>query len=179
AAPPLVKQPLPPNTFTNLPTAQPESAALNILLLDSFNIPMAAQMQLRQRLLDFLDKMPAGTRVEILALDPHLSILQGFTDDRELLKAAINSRKPQFAPLEDPGQEPDALEVPLTLEQQGSHIAIRSENLTSSMKQIARYLGGLPGRKNLLWFSGSLPQQFPPQPPDPDVWPLYVIFDGT
>jgi hypothetical protein len=51
--------------------------------------------------------------------------------------------------------------------------------MISSMKQIARYLGGIPGRKNLLWFSGSFPLQFPPQPPDPDLWPMTVMFDDA
>ena len=34
-------------------------------------------------------------------------------------------------------------------------------NLTGdAMQQLARYLTGMPGRKNLIWFSGSFPLQF-------------------
>jgi len=62
---------------------------------------------------------------------------------------------------------------------EGANVAMRSQLMASSMKQIARYLDGLPGRKNLIWFSGASPQQFPPQPADPDLWPSYVIFDGV
>jgi hypothetical protein len=32
------------------------------------------------------------------------------------------------------------------------------------MRQLARYLSGMPGRKNLIWFTGSFPLQFPAFP---------------
>jgi hypothetical protein len=44
---------------------------------------------------------------------------------------------------------------------------------------LARYLGGLPGRKNLLWTTGAFPLQFPPQPPIPDVWPPVLLYDDA
>jgi hypothetical protein len=30
----------------------------------------------------------------------------------------------------------------------------------SDTQEMARYLGGIPGRKNLIWFSGSFPVEF-------------------
>ncbi len=170
---------LPPNTFTNAAPAPPTDRPINVLLIDSLNTPMAAQVVARNRMLDFVDKLPAGTRIKVLALsgDGHLTILQGLTADRELLKAAINSRKPQFAPFEDPGQETPGLEEPLTMEEEASRTNMRIRNQISSMKQVARYLSGLPGRKNLIWFTASSPLQFPPQPIDPDLWPPNLFYD--
>jgi VWFA-related protein len=169
-----------PNTFTNVSVATTAiDRPLNLLLIDSLNTPMAAQVQTRRRTLEFLDRLPAGTRIEVLALSQKLSVVQGLTDNRERLKAAVNSLPIQLPRWEDPGQEPPGVDPPSPLEVEGANVALRSQLLTTSMQQIARYLSGLPGRKNLLWFSGAEPQQFPPQPADPDIWPPYVIFDGA
>jgi VWFA-related protein len=173
-----VKKELGPNTFSNTaPTVS--DRALNVLLLDSLNTPMSAQSYVLKQMTGFLDKLPAGTPLEILGLSPKgLTILQGLTTDRELLKAAISGKNglPQLVPLGDPEApaSKDELETP---EEQGAITGVRAANEIVSMKEIARYLSGIPGRKNLLWFSGSFPLQFPPQPPDPDVWPISLMYD--
>ncbi len=171
---------LPPNTFTNATPAitAPSTRPLNILLLDSLNTAFGTQTAIRQRMIEFIDKMPPGTRLEILDLGPKLAILQGFTDDHALLKAAINNAKSHFSLLQDP-QNGDPTQEPLTVEQQGTRTAMRNEQLLASMRQVARYLAGLPGRKNLIWSTGAFPLQFPPQPPIPDVWPPYLLYDNA
>jgi VWFA-related protein len=109
-------------------------------------------------------------------LDAHIRILQGFTDDRALLKAAVAATMPQFERNEDPQQDPTQTD-PSSLEEEGNMLWTRAENQISAMKQIARFLGGMPGRKNLFWATGSVTLQFPPQPPDPDLWPPTVFYD--
>ena len=161
AAPPaptstVLHQDLPLNTFTNVSPTPPSSAPLNVLLLDNLNTAFENQTAIRQRMIEFIDKLPAGTHLEVLSLGPHLSILQGFTADHELLKAAVTDAKSQFSPLEDP-QNGDPTQEPLTVEEQGTRTAMRTETLISSMRELARYLGGLPGRKNLLWFTVGIP----------------------
>ena len=175
---PAVKLTLGPNTFANA-VPPPGAGPLNILLLDSLNTPVIVQGIVRQQMLAFLDKVPAGTRMEVLSLSTdRFAVLQGSTTDRELLKAAVAGKNPpQFARLEDPQQDPT--QEPMSLEEEGTLTAIRADTVISSMRQIARYLGGVPGRKNLLWFSGAFPLQFPPQPLDPDVWPMTEMFDDT
>jgi VWFA-related protein len=176
AAPTVVKQQLPPNTFTNLDPAPPKAGPLNILVLDSLNTPMQGQQQVTQRMIDFINKMPPGTRVAIFALSTHLLILQGFTSDRELLKAVLSSKKnfAQLSPVEDPGQEasePPILERPeVLIAKEGNHSAFQGQYTLSAMRQLARYLSGMPGRKNLIWFTGSFPLQFPPVS-DPVMFP--------
>ena len=168
-APVLVKQELPPNTFTNVTPTAPKAGPLNVLLIDNLNTPTLVQTIVKQQMLRFLDKMPNGTRMEVLSLDTHLRVLQGFTDDRSLLKAAVAATVPQFERNEDPNQDPAQTE-PASLEEEGTMIATRAENMIGSLKQIARFLGGMPGRKNLFWFTGSVTLQFPPANRDPDVW---------
>ena len=103
AAPALVKQNLPPNTFTNT-TPIPVTGPLTALIIDNLNTPLSNQRILQQRLLGFIDKLPTGQRLAVFNLSEfHLSVLQGFTSDHELLKAAINSKKVtgQIPPVED------------------------------------------------------------------------------
>src|ERR1700730_1790320 len=43
------------------------------------------------------------------------------------------------------------------------NIALRVGYTLSAFDQLARYLSAIPGRKNLLWFSGSFPLAIEPQ----------------
>ena len=38
-------------------------------------------------------------------------------------------------------------------------MAVRAQDTLTAMREMARYLSGMPGRKNLIWFSGSFPIQ--------------------
>ena len=149
---------LPANTFANT-TPPPSNRPLNILLLDSLNTPMQVQQIVHQEMLAFVKKMQPGTRVAVLSMSTHLSILQGFTSDPDLLNAAITNKKviAQQSPIEDPLQEPPALEVPVRPEADCDHAALRAQYALTTMAQLARYFSGMPGRKNLIWFSGSAP----------------------
>ena len=157
-----VKQTLPPNTFTNL--NPPKASSINILLLDNLNTPAQAQQQVTQRMLDFVDKMASGTQVAVFRLATHLSMLQGFTSDRALLKAALTG-KSNFAWPTPIADEPGA-----SGEAEGNHSAMQAQYTLTAMRQIARYVSGMPSRKNLIWFSGSFPLQFPPVT-DPQAFP--------
>jgi len=173
---------LPPNTFSN--TVAPEAAnPLNILLLDSLDTPVATQSIVKQRMLDFVDKMAAGTRVAVFSLSPagQLSVVQGFTTDPELLKAALKSKKLNLgiSTMEDTGQDVHvdistemlpaapsttipAVQPPQVLYDQDvecMHAAMRGQYTLTAMNQIARYLSGVPGRKNLVWYTGLFPSR--------------------
>ena len=176
AASTLVQQTLPPNTFTNITPTPPKPGPLFILLLDELNTPIQTQQQITQRMIDFVNKMQPGTQIAVFRLTTHLSILQGFTSDRELLKAALTSKKnfAELSPIEDPGQEvpePPAPEPPEAVtEREGNHSAMQGQYTMAAMRQIARYVSGMPGRKNLVWFTASFPLQFPPVS-DPYAFP--------
>lgn len=178
--PAAVEPSLPPNTFTN--AGPPESARpLNILLLDSMDTPLANQSMVQKQATSFVEKLAPGTRVAVFGLSAtgQLSMLQGFTTDTQLLKAALKSKVlgMQVPNLEDAGQDPNtdaglntdlgldtkkAAQPPpprLDLNVECNHIAVRGAYTTGAFTQIARYVSGMPGRKNLIWYTGAFPNR--------------------
>lgn len=174
--------PLGANIFTNVPDV-PQSTSLNVLLLDALNTPLTAQARVHQQLLDFLKGLAPGSRVAIFALGTRLHLLQGFTDDPAILRAAIENKNgtPRQSALlgqrssQDPSNpEYDSVldsimhNTPFgqtattalnTIEAKEAAAAIRQRTVYTlqAMNELARYLSVLPGHKNLIWFSGSFP----------------------
>jgi VWFA-related protein len=175
---------LPPGLFTNK-SAAPANGPVNVLLLDYLNTPYQSQPFARKQLIEYLDKAPAGTRIAVFALTNHLVMLQGFTSDMDALKKALTSKKdaPQASDLlNDNGTVgntvlSDALAADISnpavsgmITQQMVDDVNRFQALDSSFQQqvraeitltgfdtLARYLVGIPGRKNVIWFSGGFP----------------------
>jgi VWFA-related protein len=182
---------LDPGTFTNY-SPVPANGTLNILLFDKLNTPMNAQAVVRDQVLKFLKEIQPGTRVAIFTLTTRLSLLQGFTSNPELLRALVQGQKGNAggSPLmtdqmrgdqpgaDDPmmdaandalGNDPDAATILADLqqfeaEQQAFQIQLRQRYTLDAMNQLARYMSMLPGRKNLIWFSGSFPINILPDP---------------
>lgn len=180
--PPLPK--LPPGTFTNY-SVTPANSALNVLLLDTLNTPMTAQADVRNQMLKYLKEAHPGTRMAIFGLSTRLVLLQGFTSDPELLRAVLNGKKglPKGSALmtdvvngdnpgaDDPmmdmaedalGNDPSLAQMVADLQQfeaetQSFQLQLRARMTLDAFNLLGRYLSGLPGRKNLIWFSGSFP----------------------
>jgi VWFA-related protein len=171
--------PMPPGTFTNW-TPTPPNSAVNILLLDTLNTPIQDQSFVHDQLKQYLKSSKPSARIAIFGLTTHLNLLQGFTSDPELLKTAINQKNSQVSPLlNDPvggggglqplsdtvssfGSAPDIADILANLkqfdaEQQSFQFQLRARYTLDALNQLARYLAGIPGRKNLIWFSGSFP----------------------
>jgi VWFA-related protein len=190
---------LPPNVFTNF-TRAVEGSPVNILLLDALNTPLTDQSYVRSQMLDYLKNIHASARVAIFGLSSRLFILQGFTSDPELLRSAIKTNKsaghgPSL--LADTGQStladtlsddasfgnsPGATQIIANLQQFESQQAafqttLRTEYTLDALNQLARYLSGIPGRKNLIWFSGSFPLNIAPDGSLPD--PFANVADFT
>lgn len=145
--------PLPPNTFVNVPTA-PERGPLYVLLLDLRNTFPSDQPFARQQLLKFLRNKPTGTRFAIFVLSDTLRLIQGFTEDKDELFAAADPRKPRS-------------HVPMIFLYGNNYGRGDSLTMIAVLARIAQYLDGLPGRKNLIWFSGSFPMRMFPSDDDP------------
>ena len=181
---------LPAGLFSNI-SAAPTNGPVNVLLLDYLNTPLTAQANSRKQLLDYMDKAPAGTRIAIFALTERLDMLQGFTSDMAVLKSALSMTKGSSRVsniLSDPvsggiqgdttisdalASDPTAVDGMLTQEMIDD--VSRFEALTTSFQQqlraeytlnafdsLARYLVGIPGRKNVIWFSGGFPLDVEP-----------------
>ena len=168
---------LPPGFFTNY-TPEPVNGAVNILLLDTLNTPVKDQMFVRQQLITYLNSAAPGSRIAIFGLTSRLIILQGFTTDPAVLKAvASHTKTSKSSPLlqdavggggiqnstaddmEDQGFPADMVANmrQFEAETQSFQTQLRVNYTLEAMSQLARYLSSIPGRKNLIWLSGSFP----------------------
>jgi VWFA-related protein len=115
------------NRMANLPPV------LNVLVVDTTNIEIEEQMYLSVQLLQMVKNLPAGQSIAIYARNGPLSVLvQGFTNDHALLAAALRRTVPKLPPNDRPYLSD-----------------------LETLHQLAVYLAQLPGRKNVLWFSGG------------------------
>jgi VWFA-related protein len=106
---------------------------LNIVLIDIARLDMADEMYLNYELTKFLNERPDGQPLAIyLRAGSGCFLVQNFTSDRKLLLDALHKAIPRFPPQD-------------------------SEYLSDfdTLQQMALALSQLPGRKNLLWFSGG------------------------
>jgi VWFA-related protein len=172
---------LPANTYSNFPETTVTSAA-NVLLLDALNTPMKDQIYVRKQMTEYLKNIPHGTRIAIFTLASKLRFVQGFTTDSTSLLAALSNKRnlPGTSPLlpdaddatpttlvagmQDIGASTQAI---ASLQQfQADEAAfqtdLRVQMTLDALKELAAYLGGIPGRKNLIWFSGSFPLDLDP-----------------
>ena len=191
--PPAAMPPMPKlsrGMFTNF-TATPESGPLNILLFDKLNTPVEAQSVVRDQVLKYLREAPPGIRMAF-GLTTQLKLLQGFTSNPELLRAIVEGKKGNSGAsvamnnviegdhpgADDPsmdmvmdamGNKPNGAALVAELqqfeaEQKAFQIQLRQQYTLDALNQLARYLSMMPGRKNLIWFSGSFPISILPDP---------------
>jgi VWFA-related protein len=182
--PAAIKPPtLPPHTFDNSPRADAPDA-LNVVLLDALNTPIGDQSFVHQQVLKYLAGMHASAPMAIFILSTRLRLVHGFTSDLPALLAVLNDKKsgtsPQSSPLLLSGGEihaqqqataqmqslavldpnvqaaMDALRQ-FQAEEKASKTLDRVKTTLLEMQKLAQYLAGFPGRKNVIWFSGSFP----------------------
>jgi VWFA-related protein len=169
---------LPPNTFVNLVRA-PKDSPVTVILYDVLNTPATAMPYAHEAMVKFIKSQKGGSRIAIFVLGSQLRMLQGFTDDETRLMSALNSKKARTQQssllMTDTTSEDaaaasavDALDqtaVPSEIANLNSLEASettmmqqqRLEMTVNAFAQIARFVSTLPGRKNVLWMSGSFP----------------------
>jgi VWFA-related protein len=191
SAPSAPPAPLPPHIYTNL-SASPQSDSVNVLLLDSLNTPQADQAYVHKQILDFLRNIPPGARIAIFTLNSKLRLLQGFTGDGSLLKAALNSKTaapgttPSSRTRDDDLRDKEELSIiqEMTYNNDGGNQEAFKSDARSlaqfsndqggrrasmtlvALQQLARALAAIPGRKNLIWFASSFPVSIFPNGPN-------------
>ena len=120
------------NVYTNASMLHLPST-VNVILIDTTTIRLTDQMYLYQQLTKFVQELPAGEPVAIFNRAGQATLLlQDFTSDHQLLLTAVRRAVPRFR----------SYDAPYTT---GSDTLI----------QIDAYLKQVPGRKNVLWFSGG------------------------
>jgi len=144
---------LPSNTFVNIPST-PERGPLFVILYDMVNMEVEDQITARQQILKFIDGKPAGTRLAIWVNSDELHLLQGFTDNKELLYAALDPHHPRP-------------HVPMSFLFSANYGKGDTLSTMRVLTHIAAFLDGLPGRKNLIWMAGLFPVTLYPTPGDP------------
>ena len=81
----------PPGIFSNYSPA-PTGGAVNVLLVDTLNTPVLDQIYLHDQFHKYINTSKPGAPMAIFGLTTKLLMLQSFTSDPELLKAAINNK---------------------------------------------------------------------------------------
>jgi VWFA-related protein len=158
-----------------------------ILLLDGLNTELKDQQYMRLQILEYLKRIPAGTPVAVFSMAPGLHLVAGLTTDMSVIKTAVaNTSFIAQSPLldsslsieeqertENGGQPADLMggaDDPISDQLVQFTEALRSERrmdhrvefTLASFEVLARYLGRYPGRKSLMWFSGSFPLYLTP-----------------
>jgi VWFA-related protein len=139
---------LPANTFVNVPHI-PERGPLYVLLYDMLNTTTDDQMFAHQQLVKFVNSKPQGSRFALFVLADGLRLIQGFTADSTELLAALN-RHSQGA------------RIPKIFLYGDNYGKGNVQYMVEVLTMIAHFLEGLPGRKNLIWVSGSFPSSLLP-----------------
>lgn len=116
------------NNFLRHPPPQ-----INAVLFDTTTIHVTDQMYLFQEMKQFVTNLPPGVPVAIFTRWGDVTLqLSQFTDDHAVLMKAIERAIPKF-------------------QSSGAWMA----NEMDSLRQMEVYLSQLPGRKNLIWFTGG------------------------
>lgn len=158
---------LAPRTFSNrveYRAGTPTSAT--IILLDGLNTRFADQVYSREQVFRFLQKLDPQERIALYTLSRGPHVLHDFSDDPAALRKALD-RFQTRVPLELEASERD--ESPTVLPGLDAWLGEVREHLIEvyekdralrtarSLVAIADHVARLPGRKNLVWISGSFP----------------------
>lgn len=182
-----VPPPLPAGVYSNSPVYRLSGAAPTAIVLDSANTTFKDQLYARTEMLKYLKTQHRpDQRIAIFTLTDKLSLVQDFTGDAGTLQAALENLnltvpelsrtasggESQLRDLRVNAQQYQALVQAFgKFQRSQSQYSIdrRVEVTLDAMRGITRMLGGLPGRKNIIWISGGLPFTL-----DPDV-----AYNGT
>lgn len=159
--------PLPPNMFSNRPQdAGAAPSGVSIILFDGLNTRFTDQAYARQQILKFIREMKPGDRVALYVMGRGPRVLQDFTSDASALVSALENHKSSAAPsLDVPLYDPsmagtaqfDAWLGELTFGLYDYYGEDRAFRTVRALIAIADHVERLPGRKNLIWVSGSFP----------------------
>ena len=159
--------PLPPNVYTNrFEQLGEDVAGVTVILFDGLNTPLVDQVYARQQILKFLRQLRPGDRVALYVMGRGPRVIKDVSGDAGALAAALEHYKPEQrpsldAPLYDPSLTPvahfNAWLGELTFHLTDYFDRDRAFRTVRALTAIARHLERLPGRKNLLWVSGSFP----------------------
>lgn len=167
-------------TFTNEISSN-RTIPPTILLMDALNTDITNQSEVHRHMLMLLKTLPANTPLAVFSLGHELHVIQSFSTDPKLVRAAVDRALNPIPQDQNPQDDPNSPSN-VALDQNGGtettqtlfledlenqlyeqQTAIRVDETTDAMLEIAKYLTGYPGRKNLIWFSEAFPNWLAPQ----------------
>jgi VWFA-related protein len=175
---------LPPGIYSNKPEYRSAGGPVTVLLLDAINTPFKDQAYARQQMLKFArEQYQPGRRFAIYTLTNSLGVLQDFTTDPQVLVTALERNKPQEQVLQNAVSPPlsagagaglgpamQALVSQAEFAAQGFQSAQlgyaldrRVDVTLQAMRSLARELGGIPGRKQVIWLTAGFPFELIPE----------------
>src|SRR5580693_3143024 len=181
---PVPPQPLPPNTFSDLPQAKgPAIRSITIVLLDNINtlsgnghqgyetgpwwMEDLALSNAKAHLIEFVKTLDPKDRVAIYGLSDTLHVLSDFTSDRDRLLAILKNYDTTSKTSREI-VEPGAYHTPVpgefnpllnaqVLQLDAITNERRAATTMSALQSIAAHVANIPGRKNLVWLTANLP----------------------
>lgn len=179
AAKPAPPPELPANVYTNV-TPVPSKGPLMVLLLDALNTRPDQQSYVHAQVIDYLKHLPPGSQMAIFTLGDNLQLIQGFTSDPGVLRAALDGKAyPEVTTLtrgglmagtrdsmgQASGQMPffsSVSRVRTSLSRFANESTSLGQELRvnytlDALNALTAYLADIPGRKSLIWFAGTVP----------------------
>ena len=166
---------LPPDVFTNrFDLKGQDPGAVTVVLFDSLNTAVQDQGYVRGQVIKFLKNLKPQDHVAVYGLTSELLLLHEFTQDALSLVEAASQFKPKEQALYS-ASNPDYFNIPAMIDahsmwqrfqdavnQTDARIADqykmrRAEMTANALEAIANHVATIPGRKNLVWVSGSFP----------------------
>jgi VWFA-related protein len=161
---------LPPNTFSNRFEGCLDSlGGATVILFDALNTQLTDQAYAKQQIIKFLEQLRPDDRVALYAMGQGPLILQEFTSNPELLLRALTDYQGKLSPDLDTSDTFVAGDAATGIGQLNTwldemklrlyeyDVRDRTLRTTSLLAAIANHVERLPGRKNLIWVSGSFP----------------------
>jgi VWFA-related protein len=176
---PITLPTMPPGVYTNFPTMK-TTDSVNVLLLDTLNTQAVDQSYVRPQMVKYLLAAlaaPSGARIAIFTLGSKLRMVRGFTTDSAELLTALTDPKSGFEVKFEPQMRGsdvgvcNKIKAPVAIaackdffaEEDAAKTADRVVMTLQAFQALAHYLALFPGRKNVMWVSGSFPLTFFPE----------------
>lgn len=140
--------------------------SVTVILLDGLNTRFEDLAYSRTQLIKFLGQLQPQDRVALYALTTRLRVLHDFTTDTGSLLRAMERYKghssPQLAASEPEAASTGNEDFDEFLNEANQRLADfatinRVRDTAAALEAIANHVARLPGRKNLVWVSGSFP----------------------
>jgi VWFA-related protein len=181
--------PTPAGILSNRPENITPNEPPIVLFLDAANSTFTNQAYARSQMLKYVVEHGQGRPMAVLTLTDRVRVLQQFTSDPQVLITAIRNFNPQQPILQPGATAPESHGLSDAAGARGnvaagemSMVAVASQAVQSftnlqvgydierrtlitleAMRTLARMLGGLPGRKNVVWLTANLPFDLVPE----------------